>query len=212
MKQLNYELATNKSIMETKLYLLSLAKGRLQQDIHDIVNGSIDNQTLQKNLSKRKDIILFIFSSIKKTLDEVTQLEDFEEHLVYMNILIDPHFKPMLLYKYNLFQNIIKIRSFTGDTYCILRHLIQWGKKQLPDFIQYISDRLHIEEEQYHALATSIYCIEGQYKLAYKHLSFIEFDYRLEPYRQRLYHYSIYKYYKVIERHTKKVSMPVFGK
>lgn len=212
MKQANYEQATNKSIMETKLYLLSLAKGPLQQEIHDIVNTSIDNQTLQRKLSKRKDITLFIFSKIKKALDKATQLEEFEEHLVYMNILINRHFKPMLLYKYNLFQDIIKVSSFTSDTYCILRHLIQWKKKQLPDFIQYISDRLHIEEEPYHAFATSIYCIEGQYKLAYKHLTFIELDYRLEPYRQRLYHYSIYKYYKVIERHTKKVAIPIFSK
>lgn len=212
MKQLQYQVVTDKSIMETKVYLLALAKGPLQQDIYDIINASIDNLALQRKLTKRKDIMLFIFNSIKKTLDKATQLEDFEQHLVYLNILLDPHFKPMLQYKYNLFQTIIKNNNFTPDTYCILRHLIQWNKKQIPDFIKYVVARLPIGEQQYHTLATAIHCIEGQYKQAYQHLTIIEFDYCLEPYRQGLYHYSVYKYYKLIERRRKKAAILVFGK
>lgn len=212
MKQRDYYLVTDKSIIEVKMFVLSFVEGTLKQDIHDIINSSIDIHNLQKRIMKRKDIALYIFTCIKKQIDIAETFIEMEEYLIYMNLLLDSCFKPVLSYKYNLFQYILTKGAFTIDTYCILRHLISWNKKQLPNFLEYMKNRLYINEEQFHLLATTIYCMEQNYKLAYKHLSYIEFDYSLEMYRHSLQCYSPYKYYKIIEHKTKGVLLPQFSK
>ena len=208
MKQQNYSSITDKSIMEVKMYVLQLVSGKLEQDIHDIINSSIDTTKLQKRIMKRKDIALYIFICIKKQIDAAKSFIEIEEHLIYLNILLDSCFKPVMNYKYNLFQYIL----ITVETYCILRHLIKWNKKQLPDFLEYMKNSIGIIEEQFHLLATTIYCIEQNYKLAYVHLTYIEFDYSLEKYRHSLQWYSPYKYYKIIEHRNKGSLLPLFNK
>lgn len=202
MKKQSYQDITDKSIIDIKIYTLAIAPLRYKQEIDDIVNTSIDEYSLKKKLNQRKDIALAIFSNIKKCLDEAKTLTELEEHIIYMNILLDAYFKPVISYKYNLFQYLVKKQYFTIDTYCILRHLIVFNKTIVPEFISYMAKQTHVSLQRYHYLAIAIYCIEQDYKRAYEHVSYVIFDDELEVYRQGLYNYSPYKYYRYIEKQT----------
>ena len=192
----SYECITDKSIIEVKVYLLMNAKGLFKQEIHDIINSSIDIKQIRNNISKRKDIELYLFTRIKKLLDASESLTELEEHLVFMNILLNNSFKPMICYKYNLFNYITDSRGFTIDNYCILRHLIKFDYKQLSQFIKYMCQRFNVNDEHY--LSSNILLLEKQYKLAYKHLVYIQFDDGLEKYKNSLYYYSPRKFEKYI--------------
>lgn len=204
MKKQSYQSITDKTITDIKVYTLAIAPSRYEQEVADIVNTSIDAYSLKKKLNQRKDIALAIFINIKKCLDQADSLLELEEHLVYMNILLDAYFKPVVSYKYNLFQYLVKEQYFNIDIYCILRHLIKFNNAILPEFIRYMTKLSNQSSYSYHYLATTIYCIEHDYKKAYQHIQYISFDNELEVYRRRLYNYSPYKYHRCIQKHTVK--------
>jgi hypothetical protein len=148
---------------------------------------------------------------LKKALDEADTLTILEEHLVYLNILLDPLFSPVVRYKYNLFQYIVLHQDFTVQSYCILRHLLKFKLQNLNEFITYMCERSHKSKEEYHYLAGEIYCIEHLYDDAYEHLKYVSFDEYLERYKFALYQYSPYKFKKIIE-HRQGVLQSVFNR
>ncbi|MFV0393696.1 MAG: hypothetical protein ACK5LC_04780 [Coprobacillaceae bacterium] len=212
MKYKSYETCINKSIMEVKMYLLLLVGGTYQQEVHDIVNNSIDIKQLQKQLRKRTDISLVIFTSIKKALDEADTFSILEDHLVYLNLLLDPLFPPVIKYKYNLFNYILDSEDFTVQSYCILRHLLKFNENTINDFIQYMCNKKQLTNEEYHYLASEIFCVEHLYGDAYQHLPYVSFDEHLQKYKFPLYQYSPYKFKRIIEPNKRGLLQVIFNR
>lgn len=204
MKIRNYQDVIDKSIIEVKKYLLAHSEGYYQQDIHDIMNQSIDVFCLKRKLNQRKDIQVWLFSQIKKSIDQCLSYDQMEEHLIYMNILIDPFFKPLLEYKYNLFYYILNRSDFTIEIYCLLRHLLKMNFRHLDNYITSMTSLLNLSEYQYHHISSEILLLEKQYKQAYRHLPCIEFDHSLERYQKALYNYSP-RQYEMLFRKEKKM-------
>lgn len=202
MKKQRYQKVTNKSIVEVKGYVLNMDFGEVSQEIWDIVNTSIDAYILRKKIMQRKDIALILFHKIKKAIDNADSYEEIEEHLVYMNILLDNRFLPVTRYQYNLFWLIVSQQALTPETYCLLRHLIKYSEKQLPTFIDYLHQKLEMSVKTYHQVATAIFCIEQCYRQAYRHLSYIGWDDSLLEYQKGLENHSPYKFYMLTK--TKK--------
>lgn len=212
MEYLNYERRVNKSITEVKMYLLLLIDGECQQEIHDLLNKSIDNKQLQKKIRKRTDIALLLFTKIKKALDQADTLEILEDHLVYLNILLDPLFPPVVSYKYNLFQYLINNEDFTGQTYCLLRHLIKFEYHGISDFILYMCQKTNKTNTEYHYLATEIFCIEQLYGDAYHHLQYVTFDEYLQTYKFGLYQYSPYRFKKIMKPKRRRLQQVILNR
>lgn len=198
MEYKSYERCTDKSITEVKLYILLLMHAEQYQEIHDIVNRSINIKQLQRRINKRGDISLQIFNNIKKKIDQATNFMEVEDHLVFMNVLLSPTFGPVISYKYNIFERVIYNSDFTLQTYCILRHLLILNKGEFSDFIMCMCHMANKTEQEFHYLATEILCIEQQYDDAYQHIEHVTFDEHLEKYKSALYHYSPYKFRKGI--------------
>ena len=190
----SYEQVIDKSIMEVKMYLLMHSQGYYQIEIHDLMNSAIDVYQLKRKLNKRQDIQLWLFSEIKKCIDQSQTYDEMEQHLVMMNLLIDRYFKPLLEYKYNLFYYILQRQDLTIDIYCLLRHLVVLKTSQLDDFIKSITALKQISEYEYHHISSEILLLEKQYRLAYKHLPYIHFDESLSRYQKALYNYSPIKF------------------
>ena len=200
MKVRSYEQVIDKSIMEVKMYLLIHSQGYYQQDIHDIMNSAIDIYQLKRKLNKRQDIQLWLFSEIKKSIDCSESYDEIEQHLIMMNLLIHRYYKPLLEYKYNLFYYILQRQDLTIDIYCLLRHLIQFKPSQLNEFIKSMTVLKQISEYEYHHISSEILLLEKQYKQAYLHLPYIQFDESLSRFQKALYNYSPYKYEKLMEK------------
>ena len=62
----SYEQMTDVSIMEVKTYLLIHSEGVYQQDIYDLMNKCLDVSQLKRKLNKRKDLQLWLFTTIKR--------------------------------------------------------------------------------------------------------------------------------------------------
>lgn len=204
MKTQSYERVSDKDIIDVKKYLLEISEGYWQQDIHDIVNSSMDIKIIRKKINKRKDIQLVIYSKIKKLIDDSSSFDEIEKHLIFMNILLDTYYQPLLIYKYNFLNYIIDKGGFTIETYCLLRHLIRFNERILEDFIKSLAKRLNLSRERYHYLAVLILLLEKSYKKAYLHLEYITIDERVKYFLPALYSYSPYLYYK----YSKKLHMP----
>lgn len=200
MKVRSYEQVIDKSIMEVKMYLLMHSQGYYQQDIHDIMNSAIDIYQLKRKLNKRQDIQLWLFSEIKKSIDRSESYDEIEQHLIMMNLLINRYYKPLLEYKYNLFYYILQRQDLTIDIYCLLRHLIQFKPSQLNEFIKSMTVLKQISEYEYHHISSEILLLEKQYKQAYLHLPYIQFDESLSRFQKALYNYSPYKYEKLMKK------------
>ena len=114
----SYEQMTDVSIMEVKTYLLIHSEGVYQQDIYDLMNKCLDVSQLKRKLNKRKDLQLWLFTTIKRYIDCSLSYNEMEYHLIMMNILIHQHFCPLVEYKYNLFYYILDKSSFNLETYC----------------------------------------------------------------------------------------------
>ena len=125
MKKQSYQKVIDKDIIEVKQYLLDISEGYWMQDIHDLINISMDVKIIRKKLMRRKDLELAVFSKIKKLIDQAQGLNEMENHLIMMNLLLDKHYSPMLTYKYKLLNYIIENGGFSIETYCLLRHLIK---------------------------------------------------------------------------------------
>lgn len=198
MKTRNYEQVTDKSIIDVKRYLLKHSHGYYQQDIHDIMNRSIDVSILKKKLNKRADIQLWLFSEIKKTIDQCVSYDEMEEHLIMMNLLINQYYQPLLEYKYRLFYYILDGSDLSLEIYCLLRHLIDYRKTNLEQFIKSIAVYQFYGEDEFHHLASEIYLLEQKYKQAYRHLPYVSFDHSLQRFERALYNYSPLQFEKLL--------------
>lgn len=205
MKKQSYQRVIEKDIIEVKRYLLEISEGYWMQDVHDLVNASMDVRIIQKKIMKRNDLKLLIFSKIKRLVDQAQSLNEMENHLIMMNILIDRHYQPMLLYKYKLLNHIIENGGFSIETYCLLRHLIKFTNKNINDFTYGLALRLNFTKEHYHYLACHILLLEKQYKKVYEHLKYITIDKELEYYLPALYNFSP----RLYDKYAKIVYMPL---
>lgn len=196
MKKQSYERVIEKDIIEVKQYLLALIDEYTIQDIHDLVNRSIDVDDLKRRLSKRKELELVVFSEIKRMIDCASCFNEIEYHLVMMNLLIDKHYEPMLVYKYKFLNYIVEKAGFNIETYCLLRHLIKYTDKNVNNFIDALAKRLGFTNEHYHYLASHILLLEKQYKKVYNHLGYVTIDEQLEYYLPALYNFSPRLYHK----------------
>lgn len=186
----SYETITDKDIIEVKKYILEISESYWSQDLHDIINHSIDINMLKKKINKRKDLQLVIFSKIKKLVDNSISLNEMENHLIYMNILLDVHYRPLLIYKYNLLNHIVNNGGFSIETYCLLRHLIKFNNKVIESFVETLANRLNLSMERYHYLASYILLLEKNYKKSYWHLEYIIIDQEIERFLPALYNFS----------------------
>lgn len=200
MKTRSYEQVTDKSIIDVKRYLLQHSKGYYQQDIHDIMNSCIDVATLKRKMNKRADIQLWLFSQIKKQIDQSINYDDMENHLIMMNLLIAQDYPPLLEYKYRLFYYILDGSHLSLDIYCLLRHLINYRKTRLEEFIKSIAVYQLFDDDQFHHLASEIYLLEQKYRQAYRHLPYVALDPSLQRFEQALYNYSPMQFEKLFFR------------
>ena len=204
MKVRSYQSVVEKNIVDVKRYLLQISEGYWLQDIHDIVNSSFEIKSIKKKINKKKNLQLIVFSKIKKLVDDSTCFDEIEYHLVFMNILLDKYYQPLLVYKYKLLNYIIENAGFCITTYCLIRHLIKYDEKILESFIETLSSRLNLSVERYHYLASYILLLEGCYKKAYLHLEYVTMDEYLKSFIPELRNYSwrLYrKYYNRIDMH-----------
>ena len=96
MKKQSYQKVIDKDIIEVKQYLLDISEGYWMQDIHDLINISMDVKIIRKKLMRRKDLELAVFSKIKKLIDQAQGLNEMENHLIMMNLLLDKHYSCLL--------------------------------------------------------------------------------------------------------------------
>ncbi|GFI41133.1 hypothetical protein [Thomasclavelia cocleata] len=205
MKTQSYEKVIDKDIVDVKRYLLDISESYWMQDIHDIVNKSMDIKIIKKKINKRKDLQLVIFSKIKKLIDKSVSLSEMENHLVFMNILLSSYYRPVLVYKYNLLNYIIDNGGFSIETYCLLRHLIKFNEKVIESFVDALANRLNLGMERYHYLTCYILLLEKNYKKAYLHLEYVIIDQEFERFLPALYNYSP----RLYNKYLKKVDMPL---
>ena len=203
MEYMSYDKCTEKSITEVKMYILLLMDAEKFQDVHDIINGSIDIKQLQRKIRKRSDIVFQIFDKIKLKIDRSTDVYEIEYHVLFMNLLLCPTFVPLVKYKYNLFERVLSNGEFTVQTYCILRHLLSINKRELTDFVMYMCQISNKTPQEYHYLAIEILCIEHQFDNAYAHLEHVLCDEHIEKYKAVLYHYNPHKFKKATQRGSK---------
>lgn len=199
MKTKNYHQVTDKSIMEVKQYLLAIAPNH--QDVDDIVNSSMDIYEIKKNLHKNAKLELAVFSKIKACLDQSQDFDEMEHHLIFLNLIFYQHFHPVRLYEYRLFQYIMDHQALTLETYCIMRHLIEFKGKVLPEFILYLCSKMEVEGAT-DLLIAEVLCLEHEYRYVYPYLQNIDLD-DLGIFQKGLYHYSPYKYHRVLRKQGK---------
>lgn len=205
MKIQSYEKVIDKDIIAVKIYLLEISESYWMQDLHDIVNSSMDIKIIRKKINKRKDLQLLIFSKIKRLVDDSVNLNEMENHLIFMNILLNSHYRPLLAYKYNLLNYIIDNGGFSVETYCLIRHLINFNEKVIESLIEALANRLNLNFERYHYLASFILLLEKEYKKVYLHLEYITIDQNIERFLPALYNFSPRLYLN----YSKKVHMPL---
>ena len=205
MKVRSYQSVVEKNIVDVKRYLLQISEGYWLQDIHDIVNSSFEIKSIKKKINKKKDLQLIVFSKIKKLVDDSTCFDEIEYHLVFMNILLDKYYQPLLVYKYKLLNYIIENAGFCITTYCLIRHLIKYDEKILESFIETLSSRLNLSVERYHYLASYILLLEGCYKKAYLHLEYVTMDEYLKSFIPELRNYS----WRLYRKYYNRIDMPL---
>ena len=205
MKVRSYQSVVEKNIVDVKRYLLQISEGYWLQDIHDIVNSSFEIKSIKKKINKKKNLQLIVFSKIKKLVDDSTCFDEIEYHLVFMNILLDKYYQPLLVYKYKLLNYIIENAGFCITTYCLIRHLIKYDEKILESFIETLSRRLNLSVERYHYLASYILLLEGCYKKAYLHLEYVTMDEYLKSFIPELRNYS----WRLYRKYYNRIDMPL---
>lgn len=205
MKVRSYQSVIEKNTVDVKRYLLQISEGYWLQDIHDIVNSSFEIKSIKKKINKKKDLQLIVFSKIKKLVDDSTCFDEIEYHLVFMNILLDKYYQPLLVYKYKLLNYIIENAGFCITTYCLIRHLIKYDEKILESFVEILSSRLNLSVERYHYLASYILLLEGCYKKAYLHLEYVTMDEYLKSFIPELRNYS----WRLYRKYYNRINMPL---
>ena len=205
MKIKSYEKVIDKDIIAVKSYLLKIGESYWKQDLDDVINSSIDMRIIRNKINKRKDLQLLIFSKIKRLIDDSVDFDEMEDHLIFMNILLNAHYQPLLTYKYNLLNYIIDKGGFSVETYCLIRHLVNFNEKIIESLIDALANRLNLDFERYHYLVSYILLLEKEYKKAYLHLEYITIDHSFERFLPALYNFSPRLYL----RYSKKKHMPL---
>ncbi|MDD8049481.1 MAG: hypothetical protein PHH04_07830 [Thomasclavelia sp.] len=203
MEKRSYEEVYNINTGTLKLYLLKIGKGAYQDELLDLIMFVSDNNQLQKALSKRKDIQLWLFSILKREASKAKDYNELEVILAYMNIIFDKKFKPLYDYKYFLSKQIIKT-GFDIDNYCLLRHLIRYSNKILEEFIVFMAGECDLNVYKYHYMGAYINLLEGNYKQAFIHLNYIEIDDELKVYDKALANSNPLKYLRLMSQKEKK--------
>lgn len=197
MKVESYQRVIEKRVVDVKQYILKISEEYCQDSINDILDECFDIRTIKKRINQKKDLQLFIFSKIKQLIDDSKSFNEIEQHLIFMNILLDKYYQPLVVYKHKLLNYIIDKAGFCITTYCLLRHLIKYNERKLEAFIEALANQLNLGIERYHYLASYILLLEGRYKSAYLHLEYVTIDEFLECFIPELYNYSprLYKKY-----------------
>lgn len=190
----SYWQAVDLDIVEVKRYILKVCNDI--QKIHDLVNKSMDISILKKKIAKDKELELLVFTRIKRKIDRASSFDEMEKDLVMMNLLLDQHFYPLLVYKYKLVKHILDLGGFTVETYCLLRHLIKFSPKIIESFVLAICNRQHLSSERYYYLTCNILLLEKQYKKVYHYFKYISIDEKIERYLPALYNYNPRMYRK----------------
>lgn len=200
MKVQSYESVIEKDIIEIKKYLLTMNHDDFKETINDLINTSFEIKSIKRKVNKSKDLQRFVFSEIKKKIDESMSFDQIEYHLVFMNILLNKDYQPMLVYKYKLLSYIINEVGFCITTYCLIRHLIKYDINEIEILIDTFSTKLNFNIERYHYLASYILLLEKCYKKAYIHLQHVAMDSYLECFVPDLYYYSPRLYRKYCKK------------
>ena len=151
----------------------------------------------------------------KKVTNQLAEIlgvsyDEMEEHLVMMNLLIDRYYQPLLQYKYNLLYYIIDRQDLSLEIYCLLRHLIQFKYGKLEEFIKGITVYKNISEYEYHHIASEIFLLEKQYRRAYQHLPYVEYDQSLQRFENALYNYSPRQFFQLLNIDHQQVQLLSF--
>ncbi|WP_294579315.1 hypothetical protein [uncultured Thomasclavelia sp.] len=187
MKQ-SYWCVYDQDIISVKRYLLKLCDDI--QDVHDLINQSMDLHMLKRKISKNKEIEILVFTRIKRLIDRVSSFEAMEYHLIMMNILIDQHFYPLLVYKYKLLNHILELGGFSVEIYCLLRHLIKYSPKVIEPFVLSVCQKLNFSQDKYYYLICRILLLEKEYKKVYHYFKYVSIDDEIERYLPALYNYN----------------------
>ena len=193
MKQ-SYWCVYDQDIISVKRYLLKLCDDI--QDVHDLINQSMDLHMLKRKISKNKEIEILVFTRIKRLIDRVSSFEAMEYHLIMMNILIDQHFYPLLVYKYKLLNHILELGGFSVEIYCLLRHLIKYSPKVIEPFVLSVCQKLNFSQDKYYYLICRILLLEKEYKKVYHYFKYVSIDDEIERYLPALYNYNSRLYRK----------------
>lgn len=184
----NYWEVVDRDIVEVKRYLLIVGKDI--DEIHDLINQSMDIHILKKKIAKNKELEILVFTRIKRLIDQAVSLQEMEYNLVMMNLLIEQNFYPLLVYKYKLLNHILELGGFSVEIYCLLRHLIKFSPKVIESFVLSVCKRLNINQEKYYYLTCHILLLEKEYKKVYHYFKYISIDEKIERYLPFLYNYS----------------------
>ena len=187
MKQ-SYWCVYDQDIISVIRYLLKLCDDI--QDVHDLINQSMDLHMLKRKISKNKEIEILVFTRIKRLIDRVSSFEAMEYHLIMMNILIDQHFYPLLVYKYKLLNHILELGGFSVEIYCLLRHLIKYSPKVIEPFVLSVCQKLNFSQDKYYYLICRILLLEKEYKKVYHYFKYVSIDDEIERYLPALYNYN----------------------
>ena len=82
----------------------------------------------------------------------------------------------------------------------MLRHLIRLKLSKLDEFIKSVTALSQFSEYEYHHISSEILLLEKQYKQAYKHLPYIDYDESIQRFEKVLYNYSPYQFEKLLNQ------------
>lgn len=187
--KLSYQEVTDKRIDEVKDYLYQIASKNYQ--FLDAIEYTMDIKEIKRIINKNKGYQVYLFMVIKNQIDHVQTYEDFENHLIMLNLLFGLDFKTLNKYKYNLFTYILDKFPRNLDTYCLLRHLIDFK-----NFLLFV-ENLYVGNQNYHYLMSEVLLLERKYKEAFEHVKYVGLDNELSRYKHVLYNYSPRNYHKL---------------
>ena len=94
----SYWQVVDRDIIDVKRYLLTVCEDI--DEVHDLVNQSMDIYILKKKIAINKELEILVFTRIKRLIDRAVSLQEMEYDLVMMNLLIEQHFYTFIIYKY----------------------------------------------------------------------------------------------------------------
>lgn len=177
MKRKNYNESRNISFEELKDVVFRIMKDSSYLEYYDVLNNSESYEQLILNVQDSTRVHQYLFKQLKYLADCAKDYLELEKYVVYMDLLIDPRYPPLIKYKNNLLAYIFKCREdyFTSDEYCVIRHLIPFKRENLDEIIMMGWEGLYSDNILYKIFTCEIYLIEGQYSKAKKYIEEIGF-------------------------------------